>query len=82
LRTRPENLDLGAPIFCVSFDLETALLRENAARMAREDSGCTLDEEEIEDALPQSASSRVHQPPTAPVGTTPLTGKKKKKDQQ
>ncbi|KAJ7750766.1 hypothetical protein B0H14DRAFT_3513344 [Mycena olivaceomarginata] len=79
-----ENLDLGAPIICAGFDLEAALLRENAARMAREDSGCILeDEEEIEDALPQSASPRVHQPSTAPIGiTAPLTGTAKKNDQK
>jgi hypothetical protein len=84
LRTFPENIDLGAPIICAGFDLEAALLRENAARMAREDSGCILeDEEEIEDALPQSASPHVHQLSTAPIGiTAPLTGTAKKKDQK
>jgi hypothetical protein len=84
LRTFPENIDLGAPIICAGFDLKAALLHENAARMAREDSGCILeDEEEIEDALLQSASPRVHQPSTAPIGiTAPLTGTAKKKDQK
>ncbi|KAJ7790901.1 hypothetical protein B0H14DRAFT_2625558 [Mycena olivaceomarginata] len=78
------NLDLGAPVVCAGYDLEAGLMRENTARMAREDSGCTLEyEDELEDAIAPATSPRVHQPPPAPIGpTTPLTGDAKKKEQK
>ncbi|KAJ7820008.1 hypothetical protein B0H14DRAFT_3472643 [Mycena olivaceomarginata] len=79
-----ENHELGAPIICAGYTLEVGLERENAARMACEDSGSTSDEEdELEDAVPAADSSRTDQPPTLPIGpTAALTGKAKKKDQK
>ncbi|KAJ7694510.1 hypothetical protein B0H14DRAFT_2650964 [Mycena olivaceomarginata] len=50
-------LDLGEPIVCTEYDLEEALKHENAARLAREDSGSAYDNDEsieLEDAAAET----------------------------
>jgi hypothetical protein len=58
--------NIGQPIICAQFDLEQALLHENAVRMAREDRGSTSDDEdELEEATPLATSTNVSPPPAA-----------------
>jgi hypothetical protein len=72
--------NIGQPIICAQFDLEQALLRENAARMAREDHGSTSDDEdELEEATPLATSRNISPPPAAHATPPPLTGNAKKK---
>jgi hypothetical protein len=78
--------NLGAPIVCAEYDLEEALIRANAARMAREDSGSVSDDDqELEDATPLTASpstspSKNQQPtPPPPMALGRLAKKKEDK---